>query len=437
MKTGKATLMAAFAIVAAASCGDGSMSSPGGDGDEIVANGARTAPRADGCYTIVDSSAASSHPLRLCFAPGRDASRDVTVSIESAPGAAVWSGTYRRSRSHVPSQRSAVCPTEQRQPWAEAFTPSDVPGPAPEPTGIAALDAIAAGHAFDIDGERFVGSADPATDVLRGTLVVDGARGPEVRNRLEPSSVELVCDWNVPNTTGDFHDIARVLHDQVHYSDAVYDRHGVASVVELLTCLGAGGALPNFRIVKIVAGAGLTADRVALVSQFGPPHHPMFYGEFFTIRDHRIFDYQSVYDPTGLPFPTCPDTLSGARAFAGTWTYQRGSQVVVQCPGRPDQPIPLDGTTITLTPSDDATVHVAASSGGCAYDYSVRGGVATVVPGQRCETLPDGMGGTTTEVPLIGALALTGPQSLSDSAQSRIGGACTATTSGTAVRSER
>jgi hypothetical protein len=91
-----------------------------------------------------------------------------------------------------------------------------------------------------------------------------------------------------------------------------------------------------------------------------------------------------------------------AGKFVGTWTYQPGSAIVIDCPGALEQTIDLSRTPPAGNPgyfvfsetSSEALHEVDAR--GCNYDWSVSGGVATAAANQSCATFPDGHGGNLT-----------------------------------------
>jgi hypothetical protein len=121
--------------------------------------------------------------------------------------------------------------------------------------------------------------------------------------------------------------------------------------------------------------------------------------------------------------------------FLGTWTYDAGSKVEITCPGRPVVTVSIAASTITVSRLALDEVHIAASSGGCAYDYTVVGDTASAKPGQSCVLAPPG-GPPLTEVPDPGPAVITEDgRTLRDVSTAKINGACTGVTTATATRS--
>jgi hypothetical protein len=94
----------------------------------------------------------------------------------------------------------------------------------------------------------------------------------------------------------------------------------------------------------------------------------------------------------------CSSSTTDTSKLVGTWTYQPGSTIAIDCPNTPSKSIDLSTVVgghpgfFTLSAGGPGTVH-EVDARGCTYDWSVTAGVATAAPGQSCATFPDGRGG--------------------------------------------
>ena len=102
-----------------------------------------------------------------------------------------------------------------------------------------------------------------------------------------------------------------------------------------------------------------------------------------------------------LAITACAKSPADASAkFVGTWSYQSGSTIAIDCPGAAPRTIDLAHVmagqpgffTLTATPPG---VH-EVDGRGCVYDWTVADDVATAESGQSCATFPDGQGGNLT-----------------------------------------
>jgi hypothetical protein len=133
---------------------------------------------------------------------------------------------------------------------------------------------------------------------------------------------------------------------------------------------------------------------------------------------------------------------SDTSKFIGTWTYQDGSAIVLQCPGAPAQTIdlskvpPADKPGFFTFSAGSGEVIDEVDARGCQYTWDVSGDVATASPGQSCSNFPDGKGGSQlvylqsgTKSTSYGALIVVDVQFTTATP------GCTATVVGTAVKS--
>jgi len=81
-----------------------------------------------------------------------------------------------------------------------------------------------------------------------------------------------------------------------------------------------------------------------------------------------------------------------AAKFVGTWAFASGSNVTATCSIGTMQPMSLDlgGLSVTITKVDNSDIIAEAGGPTCRIKFSVKGSMATAVPGQIC-TIPQVM----------------------------------------------
>jgi hypothetical protein len=96
-------------------------------------------------------------------------------------------------------------------------------------------------------------------------------------------------------------------------------------------------------------------------------------------------------------------------------------------------PASIANTALVIHSTDDGKI-VSKNSVGCTYTYAVEGVTASLVPGQTCDSVPDGRGGHVTEALEMDTLTLRDNGSIAVSASGALGGACEVTVTGTVRR---
>jgi hypothetical protein len=94
-----------------------------------------------------------------------------------------------------------------------------------------------------------------------------------------------------------------------------------------------------------------------------------------------------------------PSPASDTSKFIGTWTYEAGSTISLECAGAAAQTIDLSKVPptgqpgyFTFSPEPGAALH-EIDARGCQYEWTVAGDAASATPNETCASFPDGRGG--------------------------------------------